>query len=68
MDSYALNWRQGRRTGQQQLLPAGDSDCGEDDDDSVEGYLDVDYDCAVKGGGSSSIKIVRTAKDKALSQ
>ena len=50
------------------MLPAGDSDLGEDDDDSIEGCLGKDLNSAALGGGQSSIKIVRTAKDKALSQ
>ena len=49
------------------MLPAGDSDFGEDDD-SVEGCLGAGYDRTWQGGEQSSIKIVRTAKDKAMSQ
>lgn len=52
------------------MLPAGESDAC-DDDDSVGDGLGLNYHLEngqKDGGGSSSIKIVRTAKDQALSQ
>ena len=46
------------------MLPAGESDAGGDDDSIGDG---LGFNHAI-GNGSSSIKIVRAAKDQALSQ
>ena len=51
MDSYAVNWRQAQRSDHQHMLPAGDSDFGEEDDYSVEGCLGAGYDCTGQSGG-----------------
>ena len=64
MDSYSLNWRKKQKSDQQLMLPAGESDAGGDDDSIGDG---LGFNHAI-GNGSSSIKIVRAAKDQALSQ